>query len=81
MEKISNQFYIAERIANISELEKLLEHERLLIEMLVQETQKEHPDMIRFKNVVKKVSELHNQACSFEFLLERRRIRKKVHIF
>ena len=79
--RMPNKFYITERIANISELENLLEQEHLLIETLVQETQKEHTDIIRLEKKKKKLSELHNLVCSFEFLLERRRIRKKGHIF
>ena len=33
--RMPNKFYITERIANISELENLLEQEHLLIEMLL----------------------------------------------
>lgn len=43
--------YISERIINISELENILERERLLIAVLNQELEMELPDMKKVKEI------------------------------
>lgn len=73
--------YISERIINISELEKILERERLLIAVLNQELEMELPDMKKVKEIANGISRLHKKASSFEFYIEHRKITKKVRAF
>ena len=73
--------FISERIVNISDLEKILEKERILIEILSKELETELPDIEKIKGISREILACHKKAISFEFYLERRRIKKKVRIF
>lgn len=72
---------ISERIVNISSLEKILERERILIDTLAKELEKSNADMNKIKKIVGEIKKTHQEATSFEFCLEHRRLRKKGHIF
>ncbi len=65
---------ISERITNISELEKILENERIWIERIKKEMKQEAPSMKIVNDALEEVSALHQKATSFEFLLEQRKL-------
>lgn len=73
--------FVSERIVNISVLEKILEHERLTLEALRKELDKNQPDLKYVKKILEKVLSIHNQAVSFEFCLEQRKVKKSTHTF
>lgn len=77
---MKSRTYISERITNISDLEKILEKERLLIEVLNKELEKNQPEMNKVKEVSKGIAKCHERASSFEFCLERRKVRKRNRI-
>lgn len=65
--------YVSERITNISQLERLLERERLCIVSIRKELEKETPSMNILDSVSRELEIVHQQAVQFEFCLERRR--------
>ena len=65
---------ISERITNISELEKILENERIWIERIKKEMKQEAPSMKIVNDALEEVSALHQKATSFEFLLGQRKL-------
>ncbi len=68
--------FISERITNISDLERILECERILIETLNKELEEEFPNMEKIREISKGLLSSHKKATSFEFCLERRKIKK-----
>ena len=80
-ENVRKRKFISERITNISELERILERERILIETLSKELDKELPDMKKVKEISSGLSALHKKASSFEFCLEQRKVKKKDRTF
>lgn len=73
--------YISERIINLSDLEKVLEKEGLLIETLNKELEKSQPDMKKVREISKGIMKCHEKASSFEFCLERRKVKKRGRIY
>lgn len=65
--------YVTERIANISELEKILERERLIIIWLEKGLKEETISTEDVKMAVEDILKEHNKACEFEFLIDRRK--------
>lgn len=70
-----------ERIINISDLEQILEKERILIEILNKELEDNQPDMEKIKILSKEIRRQHKKVCAFEFHLEHRKIKMKGRIF
>lgn len=70
-----------ERIINISDLEQILETERILIEVLNKELEGNQLDMEKIKMLSKEIRRQHKKACAFEFHLDGRRFKMKGRIF
>lgn len=73
-------YIISERIVNIAELEKILGRQRCAIISLQMELQKEQPSMDILKTQTSEIQALNEKAVTFEFYLERRKTKRKVHV-
>ena len=66
------RYYVSERITNISNLEKILEKERLCIAVLKAELKKNTPPN-ELNSALEQLEEMNKKAINFEFCLERRK--------
>lgn len=74
-------YIISERIVNIAELEKILGQQQCAIISLRTELQKEQPSLVTLKTLISEMQTLNEKAVTFEFYLERRKTKKKIHVF
>lgn len=68
-----NHIYVSERITNISELEKLMERERIALSALATKLQGKALSENEIKGEIDKILQIQNQVSSFEFCVERRK--------
>lgn len=73
VKKNEEHVYVSERITNISELEQIIEKERNALSILLSQLEKEDIPINEVKKRIKGILQLHNQASSFEFHIERRK--------
>ena len=72
-------YIISERIVNIAELEKILGQQQCAIISLRTELQKEQPSLVTLKTLISEMQTLNEKAVTFEFCLERRKSKRRVH--
>ncbi|HBI61695.1 MAG TPA: hypothetical protein DDY31_10885 [Lachnospiraceae bacterium] len=65
---------------NIAELEKILSRQKYVIISLQMELEKETPSTDALRALVSEIQALNEEAVTFEFYLERRKTKRKVHI-
>ena len=65
---------------NIAELEKILSRQKYIIISLQMELKKETPSMDVLRDLVSEIQALNERAVTFEFYLERRKTKRRVHI-
>ena len=76
--KNEERVYVSERITNISELERIIEKERNALSMLLSQLEKEDIPIDEVRKRIKGILQLHNQASSFEFHVERRKTTDRI---
>jgi len=76
--KNEEHVYVSERITNISELERIIEKERNALSMLLSQLEKEDIPIDEVRKRIKGILQLHNQASSFEFHVERRKTTDRI---
>ena len=76
--KNEEHVYVSERITNISELERIIEKERNALSMLLSQLEKEDIPIDEVRKRIKGIFQLHNQASSFEFHVERRKTTDRI---
>ena len=76
--KKEEHVYVSERITNISELERIIEKERNALSMLLSQLEKEDIPIDEVRKRIKGILQLHNQASSFEFHVERRKTTDRI---
>ncbi len=76
--KNEERIYVSERITNISELEQIMEKERNALSMLLSQLEKEDISIDEVRKRIKGILQLHDQASSFEFHIERRKTTDRI---
>ncbi|MDO4332617.1 MAG: hypothetical protein Q4C58_07990 [Eubacteriales bacterium] len=69
------RYYVSERIVNISEMEKLVQQENLLISRLRSELVGNDFSPLIVTDILNDLEKVNQKAIQFEFCLERRKTR------
>ncbi len=77
--EVKKIYIISERIVNIAELEKILSRQKYVIISLHVELEKETPSIDTLRALASELQALNEKAVTFEFCLERRKSKRRVH--